>query len=154
MPTPYVHQALGTTVRKQLGETDDQDAKLDLLVSALEDLTNGANSAFQSVGFSINSAGGEGRRQQNISADYQVASTDGSIFADCTAAGRTATLPEVTKYPTMTVMVQRDTGANTFTVAASTTDVVANTVTGLASISVTGPVWLQSDGVSNWRVIG
>lgn len=113
-------------------------------------LVANVNAVLDSLFAQVNSAGGELRRPTTITGTYQIATTDGTIHADNTLGGFTATLPSAVQCMGFAPILVQDVGGGTFTVAPLGTD----TISGGGSIAVTTPVQYESDGVSNWRQIG
>ena len=110
------------------------------------DVATATNLQLRTFGQATKAGAGFAGSVRTLTAATYISSTDFIVRGDTTAAGFTLTLPRISEYSRMIVLVIRSAGANTLTLASRGSD----TINGGASVAVTSMVLVYPVSNSAW----
>lgn len=113
------------------------------------------NLEMKRVQFVLNSVAGLRIAARTVTADGNIAGTDGAVYADTSSNTVTMTLPFASEFVGQVVVLKRSAGANTYTVAVRTGDAIIDTsAASQTSITVTATAKvLHAADATTWQQI-
>ncbi len=110
------------------------------------DVATATNLQLRRMGQATKAGAGFAGSVRTLTGATYISSNDFIVRGDTTSAGFTLTLPSISEYSRMIVLVIRSAGANTLTLASRGSD----TINGAASIAVTNMVLVYATSNSTW----